>query len=345
MNAPIMRLTIRFQFPLILAGFLIVSAHNLPAQQAKAPAQKGATAKQPVPIQKAAPAVDPLDQVLDSWEAASSKIKSLHGKQSRSEFNKTYEVETVTEGSFFLEMPDKGRIDFGSVNLKKDAVSARKKKRPEIQAGDAPSKKDDPKNIYYGLQSGDPQRWICTGDTIIEIDDRLKTYAKEEIPPELRGKNIVESPLPFLFGMKAEDAKGRFKLSIVTETKDSVMLLAIPKMAKDIENYEKAAITLDKKTWLPTKVHLLSQSQDETVYTFQSVVVNDSDFKSRMTKLFNLDKDPFDPVLKGYTLALRPAEAPVVRPAARTTPSTRPAGNSDSAPQRTAQPPRDTQRR
>jgi TIGR03009 family protein len=313
MTAPIMRLTIRYHLALISTGLLIVPTLDVLAQQSSKTGTKPAQSQKPL-IQKAAPKEDPpakakaaapatpavddeeakrLDEILERWEAESSKIKSLHGKQSRSVFNPTFGTETVTEGKFFLEMPDKGRIDFKTIKFKPDAVSARKNKQGEP----------------YKLESDSPQRWICDGESVLSLndDEKEKTYQKEPIPPEQRGKNIVESPLPFLFGMKSDDAKRRFKLTIFQEDKEKVQLLVIPRMAKDLENYEKAAITLDKKTFLPRQVRMIDQSKMETIYTFESVVVNDRNILGKFPELFGLaEKDPFRPNLKGYKPVLSP---------------------------------------
>ncbi len=283
--------------------------------------------------------LDRLDHILARWEIESEKIKSLHGKQSRSEFNHVFAIEKVSEGPFYLETPDKGRIDLNPIRIEKGDISNRMTKP-------GPGAKPKP----YNLETGKQERWICTGDAIILVNDEEKTFQKEVIPEDQRGKNIIDSPLPFLFGMKAEEAKHRFKLSIMKETKESVTLLAYPKMAKDQENYEKAAITLDKKTFLPSQVRLIDQSKLEIVYSFQSIVVNDSDVKSRLSKIFGLDKDPFRPNLKGYQPVLPPENPSVtadIQPAGVTEPGrkdqprtangmTRPSGaNSSGPPKRT----------
>ena len=53
------------------------------------------------------------------------------------------------------------------------------------------------------------QRWICTGKQIFIIHDDTKIYDKIDIPAQQQGKNIMNGPLPFLFGLKAEQAKAR----------------------------------------------------------------------------------------------------------------------------------------
>ncbi|WP_157606235.1 hypothetical protein [Schlesneria paludicola] len=242
-----------------------------------------------------------LEEILADWEAHSKSIKTLHGIQSRSEFNHVFGVEKVTKGPFFLETPDKGRIDILAVKLGKGAVSNKldKEKKP------------------YKLESGQSQKWICTGEEILILneDEKDKTYSREAIPENQRGKNIIHSPLPFLFGMEAEEAKHRFKLQFdkdktdgsIKNSKDSATLLAWPKMEKDRQNYKVARITLDKTKYLPKEVRLLDDSGTEVVYTFESVSVNTKNLQG-VRGIFGIETDPYHPSLKGYALYIPPED-------------------------------------
>lgn len=311
MNAPIMRQNYRYCFVLLSALTLLESPLTLVAQQAKKPTTpatnnppagkatvgKGAPATE-YPVQPAAgkkprPAaqepviseVSPeLEKILLKWEAESAKIKSLHGKHTRREFNKTFKVEKISEGEFFLETPDKGRIDMMAKVPKKGEVSARK---------------DPDDNEPYTLEKGPSERWICTGEEIISFNEDDKTYVREELPPSMRGKNIVHSPLPFLFGMKAEDAKNRFSLALLAVGEDTVKIKAIPRMDSDRQNYREAQIILDTKTYIPKAVQLIDPNGLETVYIFKNTVPNDGNFAQRLVSSFR--ENPYKPSFKGYT--------------------------------------------
>ncbi|HEY0983226.1 MULTISPECIES: hypothetical protein [unclassified Schlesneria] len=234
--------------------------------------------------------LDPLDprlvEILDEWEAHSAKIKSLHGKHTRREFNKTFEVEKVSEGEFFLETPDKGRIDIMAKQIKKGEVSTRK----------------GPTGTPFQLQPGESERWVCTGEEILSFNMERKEYTRDEIPASLRGKNIVHSPLPFLFGMKADEARQRFNLTLEGEGKDgSVKIKAIPRMDTDRQNYREAWIILDTKRYIPTHVRLIDPSGLDTIYAFEQVEINDTGFLRKLKDRF---QDPYHPSLKGFTLAM-----------------------------------------
>lgn len=243
-----------------------------------------------------------LAEFLTQWEARSSKIKSIHGKQQRSEFNHVFEVEKRSEGDFFLQTPDKGRIDMGKVKIAEGAVSPRKNQNGEP----------------YKLETDQSVCWICTGDEILVLQEDEKTYQSEMIPEEQRGTNIVHSPLPFLFGMKAEEAKTRYDMVLRRNSTGSATIEVMPKMEKDRQNYQVAWVTIDKKTYLPLQVRMRDQSNLDIVYTFSNVEVNDSKFLAKMLSRIGIaGKDPFRPKLTGYRKVL-PPEEPVIKPAAGT---------------------------
>ena len=305
-----MRQNFRFPFALLTVFSFLALPGMLGAQQAKKPASP--TTNQPSgksavgrpaaakeleygpPVRQAgekeqqnAPKPDPispeLDKILLRWETESDKIKSLHGKHMRQEFNKTFAVEKVSEGEFFLETPDKGRIDMvgkdpkGSVSKRKD------------EAGEP-----------YALEKGSSERWICTGEEIIAFDDVDKTYSRDVLPQNMRGKNIVHSPLPFLFGMKAEEAKNRFSMTLLSidKEKERVTLKAVPRMDSDRQNYHEAYIILDTKRFIPVGVRLIDPNGLETIYMFKDVTINDGGFATRLVARFS--RDPYKPSFIGY---------------------------------------------
>lgn len=315
-----MRLISRSQFILLVTCLSLGTVTTLNAQNTAKPGKGDAAAAKPPAVKQAlrgdnanpgirvkAPSANQelppdLEDLLRKWEESSSKIKSLYGDQTRSEYNPTFKVEKRSQGKFFLETPDKGRIDMLAVKLKKGEVS----------------KKEDEKGKPYELETGQSERWICTGDAIMVINEDDHTYLKEEIPEEQQGSNIVHSPLPFLFGMKAEEAKSRYKLALIQSKKGFVTISAIPLWPQDQQNYEKAIIVLDTTKYLPRYVRLQQgEKGSETVYTFENVQVNEAGIKAKVAKIFGVNGDPYHPSLKGYTLALPPEDkASPIKPAA-----------------------------
>ena len=61
------------------------------------------------------------------------------------------------------------------------------------------------------------------------------------LPKELQGKDIVDGPLPFLFGAKAEKLKQRYYLRIITppDVQGQVWLEAWPRFLADARNFQR----------------------------------------------------------------------------------------------------------
>jgi TIGR03009 family protein len=222
--------------------------------------------------------------ILRDWERYSSKIQKLHGRHQRFVYNKVFAVESRNIGLFYYEAPDHGRIDL---------VPA------EIADGEE-SRRVDAKGNPFRLAAGNEERWVCNGREIIDINVEEKTYEVVTLPEEMRGANIINGPLPFLFGMPAADATKRFRLKLLADNAKQAKIQAIPRFQSDAASYAKATILLDKQTYLPKAVQLIDNTGNlETVYLFSELVINQNALTSAVQKVFG--KDPFRPNLKDYT--------------------------------------------
>lgn len=231
--------------------------------------------------------LDPkLESILQSWEQESGKITVLQGRHTRSEINSVFGVEKKSEGMFFYVAPDRGRFDMKGIPVKPGEKSTIV--NPETQQP-------------YSLASGTDQGWICTGKNILILNVESKEYEVHEIPEQMRGENIVQSPLPFLFGMKAADAKRRFSLRLVRETEAIYVIEAIPLTQMDSQNYQRALIALDRETFVPHGVQLLDPAGTlQTKYLFQDIKVNPSRNVLMSLLQFGRDRNPFQPDLSDW---------------------------------------------
>lgn len=265
-----------------------------PASQEEAPAkgrpQRETRTPRPEPQELRIEPLEPeLEKLLKEWEVESSKIKTLSGEHQRIVYNKVFEVEKWGEGQFFYESPDKGRIDMEG----REPPKGRKSKRISPTSGDP-----------FRIEADAQTKWVCTGIAVLNINDKEKQYEMFELPKEMQGKNIIHGPLPFLFGMKAEDAKRRFELSFDFDedkqnTEEYVWIKAVPRQVMDRDNFKVATIQLDRKRFLPLAVKLVDPSENvETVYIFPKDKLHVNK-RSLIPKIFS-DK-PFEPRLAGYT--------------------------------------------
>jgi TIGR03009 family protein len=236
-----------------------------------------------------------LEQILKDWEAHSSRIQKLTGSFERHKYDHVYEVDFQSSGKFAYEMPDKGAYEFEGAALPKNAVSRRK------NANKQP----------YALKPDQTERWVCNGKEVLKIDDKAMNYEKVMIPPENQGENIIDGPLPFLFGMKAEHAKRRYSFELLEPAsenyKDDIWLRVKPKWARDSVNWREAKIILSRTNYLPLVVKLVDPSDNaETVHIFDDLQVNG---KANPWAFWN-KKDPFKPDLRKHQLVQNSKEAP-----------------------------------
>jgi len=284
---------------------------NTPAPQARPP--QGAAGGQPAgaqpqnvpPGRVQRPQVElkmskELEDLLVLWEQQSSKVNKLRGEIKRFTYDSVFSEEKRALGTFWYQSPDMGRIDFQAVKVPDPAINPNKK---------------DANGKPYSIVSDVPQRWICTGKQIFIIHDSTKIYDKIDIPAQQQGKNIMNGPLPFLFGLKAEQAKARYMLSLgdmhlpqgkVEKLADGttrqwppqVHIVAFPRLEVDAREWSRAEVMLDAKTFIPMAIKLFNpQGTMETVYVLSpnAIKINET-FWLNNPNPFN-DRPP-----PGYTI-------------------------------------------
>ena len=232
-----------------------------------------------------------LDAILQQWFMSSQQVQVLNGEHRRYVYDYVFGTEKRAMGKFFYTAPDKGRIDLS----------------PNLEGKDGTSSKTHPltrKKVKLTIGPDQPERWICDGIQVLQIDDVSKSGQQYPIPPEARGANIMDGPLPFLFGMPPAKAKARYHLRLLGVTKEAIDLLVRPKLKKDAANYQWARVRIERATMLPAAVQIIDPSGNkETVYTFPKI---DKNPKAGILKglVWWKDKDPFRPDLKGYDIQL-----------------------------------------
>ncbi|MEO2018229.1 MAG: hypothetical protein ABGZ53_28080 [Fuerstiella sp.] len=280
---------IRFVYSATLLGLILCAAVPLPGQQPGRQAEP--VPQNPAPQQQITREVW---QLLDAWAKRSGEITKLEGKHERHVYDDTFKIEKVSNGKFWYEAPDKGRIDVFPIDIRAAMIAARNKPGARVE------RKDD--GTPYDLKSDDAQRWLCDGIKIFDIDDPKKTARVVHLPPDLRGQNIMNSPLPFLFGLPPEKAVQRFHMELLHDYRpehDVVKLSAKPKLRQDADNWKEAQIFLNTKTYLPDAVKLLDPAgTKQTVYTFRDMTVNKKGWFGGLVP----GQNPWDPKIRGYQI-------------------------------------------
>ncbi len=117
--------------------------------------------------------------------------------------------------------------------------------------------------FYKGMQGGKPQygpqqgkfgeHWVCNGKQLIEFDRTLKQCRVQDLPPEMQGQKIFNSPLPFVFNLDAKQIMERYWVREVKAPKEGIHLIeAWPKRQEDRAQYKLVQIALEQETFLPT---------------------------------------------------------------------------------------------
>lgn len=240
------------------------------------------------------PITEEMKSVLFEWEDKTKDITSLSCPITRFEFDTVFATETRSVGKVYFQNPDMGRIDFSPGD--KDLLAR--------QAGRA-----DEKGNPFRVIAGPETKWICTGKKIYILDMKNKQYDTVEIPPQNQGLNISRSPLPFIFGMKAEDAMRRFHMRFGSfnnpdgtllsksgkKLRPAIHIVANPKILNEAKEYREAEIILDPTTFLPMNLRTLDPAGNkETVYSFDQSAL-------KVGVKWGLSNPFRDPILPGWT--------------------------------------------
>jgi TIGR03009 family protein len=118
------------------------------------------------------------------------------------------------------------------------------------------------------------EHFVCDGEKVYIYNHRAKQLEISPIPPEMRGKQIVDGPLPFLFGAEAAKIKHRYWVRTTDSNDAQIWLDVRPKFAEDASNYRQVEVILDRKELLPTAIKVYRPNGDEDVYMFRDADVN-----------------------------------------------------------------------
>ena len=168
------------------AGRVLPDPARQPAKPARLPRSRLQTPA--LRIQHLAPT---LKRALLKWEQATAKIKTLQGEIYRYHREFVFHTEKRARGVFYYEAPDKGRLDIIAVKIPKGMTSPvkrpgrRDKKTGRVVPG---------RTVPLTVSSDNPEKWICDGAQVLEINDSDRSRVSHSIPREYRGRNIMDGP-------------------------------------------------------------------------------------------------------------------------------------------------------
>ena len=201
---------------------------------------------------------DYIMQLLNHWEKSSDQVRHYKCDFMRWDYSgdlgwrnpKTRELTAnqISQGEIRYSAPDRATYE---------TTKSWGYGKPETPGGQPSYEAMDIKNIK--------ERWLCDGKAIYSYEYQNKKLYETAIPKEMQGKGLMETPLPFFFGAKADDMLSRYWVRIVTpkEVEKEYWLEAIPKRASDTQMYSKLVLILSETDFLPQSLEIFSQNYDE----------------------------------------------------------------------------------
>jgi TIGR03009 family protein len=223
---------------LFSAGFTLAVAQD-----------RGNVAQPAQGLQQAAapqPAMD-MGQLLKLWEGQSAKLKTLELSIYRIDEHKAWGDIEHYQGHAAFKAPQLAFLDFRKVKMQEQADPKDKKKKVQVPV----TKNNKIDSVPY-------ETIVCTGQEVWHYRYDVKQIFIFPLNKDQRKRALEEGPLPFLFNMRADDAKRRYAMELLGEEQDRYLVKVNPLLKEDQESFSVAWVYLNKEYLLPTRVYLLA---------------------------------------------------------------------------------------
>ncbi len=193
-------------------------------------------AQQPAPP-PGAPVSGRLDTILMSWEQAMSAIKSASAQCTHTVVDKVLKDKQVFEGTAQFMKPNLAVLDLSM------------KGRPQ-----------------------DVEHVICTGTFVYHFVPSLQVIRVYEMKT---GQSSQDNFLPFLQGMKAQDAKARYDLTLIKEDKFYIYIRILPRLPEDKADFQEARLVLWNGSYLPCQLSFKDANSNVNIWDIPKIQAND----------------------------------------------------------------------
>jgi TIGR03009 family protein len=238
----------------MMLAFLVAAATTgsaLALAQEQGKAAQGVTRKQPAARQaKAAKQFPPgaMDELLGQWEAQSAKLKTLEVDIYRVDQDRAWGDEAQFSGHAAFKSPDLAFVDYKKVALSAEP-NPKAKNRPKM----VPQQGKDGKVVAIPFET-----ILCTGVEVWHYRYDVKQVFIWPLGKDARKKALDEGPLPFLFHMRAGDAKQRYSMALRDQDERISLVEIQPRLKEDQEVFSTAWVYLDRSFLLPMRILLIS---------------------------------------------------------------------------------------
>jgi TIGR03009 family protein len=209
-----------------------------------------------------------MDELLRQWEQRSSTIKTLDAKFTREDLSPAWGTKELYVGRAILKSPDYAFLDFQKVN---------------------------------GAKAEAYEQIRCTGKEVYHYRSDNHQIFIYPMPAQKQQRALQEGPLPFLFDMRAEEAKKRYHMTIDGENLTHVVIKIFPREEIDREAFVRADVVLNKEKFLPDAIRLYAPNgKDYQTYNFggkdswikANESVNEQNFEGVILKGWKVEHNP-----------------------------------------------------
>src|SRR5229473_7136528 len=188
------------------------------------------------------PALNPtgsrLDAILMSWEQAMKPIQTASTQCTHTVVDKVLKDKQVFEGTAQFMKPNLAVLDL------------KMKDRPQ-----------------------DVEHVVCTGTFVYQFvpsSQVIKVYAMKT------GQSNQDNFLPFLQGMKAQDAKARYGLKLLKVDNNYVYIEIMPRLLEDKADFRVARLVLWNGSFLPRELRFVDVNGNENIWDIPKIQANDA---------------------------------------------------------------------
>jgi TIGR03009 family protein len=185
-----------------------------------------------------------MDWLLKQWEKQSSLLKTLDVSILRIDNTPAWDDLEYYEGRALFKTPNLAFINF-------EKIKQDENKKPIKD----PQNKDPKKAKYLTTPY---ERIICTGKEVWQYKSDTQQIFIFPLQKDEQAKAIEEGPLPFLFNMKADDARKRYQMTLMAEDQSTYGVSIKPRLQVDRESFSLAFVKLDKRFLLPVYIKMVS---------------------------------------------------------------------------------------
>ncbi len=194
-----------------------------------------------------------MDEVLRQWEGQSKKLETLEVDIYRIDRDMQWGDEVQFTGHAAFKNPDLAYVDYRKVKLLVQPDPKVKNKNVFV-----------PQKAKNGQLDSNPfETILCTGKEVWDYRFDVTNLVIWTLDSNTRKKVLDEGPLPFLFRMRAGDAKQRYDMVLRGQDANFSLIVVTPKIKEDQDVFSTAWVKLERKFLLPKQITLISPDKSK----------------------------------------------------------------------------------